>query len=62
MASKQSSALNIEASGSQNGAAMRLIGHFESRDKRFYQVIVMGKEKNIVPEQVEMFMTSFKLN
>jgi hypothetical protein len=59
-ASTQAAALNIEATGIHHGAPMRLIGHFESRDKRFYQVIVMGKAKSITPEQTEQFLTSFK--
>ena len=57
----RSSSIDIEASGVQNGVPMRLVGHFESRNKRFYQVIVMGKAKDVAPEQVEMFMASFKL-
>lgn len=60
-ASTQGAAIDIEASGAQNGVPMRLIGHFESRNKRFYQVIVMGRDKSIVPEQTEQFMSSFKL-
>ena len=40
---------------------MRLVGHFESRDKRFYQVIVIGKASDVTPENVDMFMSSFKL-
>ena len=40
---KKNSAINIDAKGVQNGAPMRLVGHFESRGTRFYQVIVMGK-------------------
>lgn len=56
------SAIDIEATGVQNGVPMRLIGHFESRDKRFYQVIVMGKASDFSPEQVDMFLSSFKLN
>lgn len=59
--STQRAALDIEASGSQNGVPMRLIGHFEARDKRFYQVIVMGKASAIQPEQTEQFLSSFKL-
>ena len=59
--SARSAAIDIEANGVQNGVPMRLVGHFESRNKRFYQVIVMGKEKDISQEQVEMFMSSFKL-
>ncbi|NHZ97933.1 hypothetical protein [Massilia sp. CCM 8734] len=60
-ATARSSAIDIDASGVQKGVPMRLVGHFESRNKRFYQVIVMGKEKDISQEQVEMFMSSFKL-
>ena len=56
-----SAAIDIEAEGVQNGVPMRLVGHFESRNKRFYQVIVMGKTRDISQEQLEMFMSSFKL-
>jgi hypothetical protein len=59
--STQGASLDIEATGMQNGTPMKLIGHFESRNKRFYQVIVMGKAKAISPEQVDQFMSSFKL-
>lgn len=54
-------AMDVEAKGVRNGVPMRLVGHFESRDKRFYQVIVMGKEKDIAADEVEMFMKSFVL-
>ena len=57
----QRAAIDIEASGSQNGQPMKLIGHFESRNKRFYQVIVLGRDKAVLPEQTEQFMSSFKL-
>lgn len=60
-ASGQRASIDIEASGMQNGTPMKLIGHFEARERRFYQVIVMGKDKAMPPEQVEQFMTSFKL-
>ncbi len=40
---------------------MRLVAHFEARDKRFYQVIVIGRAKGMTRENVEMFMSSFKL-
>ena len=59
--SARSAAIDVEAAGAQNGVPMRLVGHFESRNKRFYQVIVMGKAKDISQDQVEMFMSSFKL-
>jgi hypothetical protein len=59
--STQGASIDIEASGMQNGTPMKLIGHFESRNKRFYQVIVMGKAKAISAEQADQFMSSFKL-
>ncbi|PWF46660.1 hypothetical protein [Massilia glaciei] len=57
----RSSRVDVEATGAQKGVPMRLVGRFEARDKRFYQVIVMGKDKVAPREQVEMFMSSFKL-
>lgn len=59
---KKDSAINIDAKGVQNGAPMRLVGHFESRGTRFYQVIVMGKENKVPQDEVDMFMSSFKPN
>jgi hypothetical protein len=59
--SDQSAAIDIEATGVQNGTPMKLVGHFESRNKRFYQVIVMGKAKDLSPEQTDQFIASFKL-
>lgn len=59
---KKDAAINIDAKGVQNGTPMRLVGHFESRGTRFYQVIVMGKEKNVPQDEVDTFMSSFKLN
>ena len=57
----QRSSIDIEAAGVQNGAPMKLVGHFEARDKRFYQVIVMGKTKNMPKDDVDQFLSSFKL-
>ena len=59
--STQSTSIDIEAKGVQKGAPMKLVGHFESRDKRFYQVIVMGKETSLSPQQTDQFISSFKL-
>ncbi len=59
--STQRSSIDIEAAGVQNGTPMKLVGHFESRDKRFYQVIVMGKEKAMSQERTDQFISSFKL-
>jgi hypothetical protein len=52
---------DVDATGSANGVPVRLVGHFEARGKRFYQVIVLGKAKAMPPEQVEQFLTSFSL-
>lgn len=57
----QSTSVELDANGNVNGAPMRLIGHFEARDKRVYQVIVMGKTKSVNQEQAEQFLSSFKL-
>jgi hypothetical protein len=59
--STQTTSIDIEAKGTQKGVPMKLVGHFEARDKRFYQVIVMGKEKSLSPEQTDQFISSFKL-
>jgi hypothetical protein len=53
-------ASDIEASGAVNGVPMRLAGHFETRDQRLYQVIVMGRADKMPDEQVEQFLSSFK--
>jgi hypothetical protein len=59
--SSQRAAIDIEAAGVQKGTPMKLVGHFEARNKRFYQVIVMGKAKDLSPEQTDQFISSFKL-
>nr|WP_315401659.1 hypothetical protein [uncultured Duganella sp.] len=54
--------LEVEAKGAQHGETMLLIGRFIAKDKRVYQVIVMGREKSIVRDTVETWFSSFKLN
>ena len=61
-ASGAQTVLDIEAKGSRNGEPMLLIGRFIAKDKRIYQVIVMGREKSIVRDTVETWFASFKLN
>jgi hypothetical protein len=51
----------VDAAGKVNGAPVRLVGRFEARGKRFYQIIVLGKPNAMPPEQVEQFLTSFTL-
>jgi hypothetical protein len=60
-ASEEHATRDVDAAGTSQGVPMRLVGHFESRGKRFYQVIVLGKTQALPAEQVEQFLTSFKL-
>ena len=58
---KRSGTSEIDVTGASRGTPMRLVGHFEARGKRFYQVIVLGKANAVPPEQIEQFLTSFTL-
>jgi hypothetical protein len=51
---------DMQADGILNGVPMRLLGHFEARGNRFYQVVVMGPAKAIEPEPADQFISSFK--
>ncbi|MDY7576495.1 hypothetical protein [Actimicrobium sp. CCI2.3] len=56
------STTDLEASGAPTGGPVRLlIARFISKNQRAYQIIVTGPEKAIAREQVDTFMTSFKL-
>jgi len=58
-------AIDVDATGSARngqGGPLRLVGHFEARGTRFYQVIVVAKDKAVPPEQIEQFLTSFTLH
>lgn len=60
-ATSSASATNdVTADGVLNGVPMRLVGHFEARGQRFYQVIVVGPAKSVAPEPTEQFISSFK--
>lgn len=52
--------VSIEAHGMRQGQPALLIGRFVAQDKRIYQVIVMGAERDILREHAETFMQSFK--
>lgn len=51
----------VEAKGMRNGQPTLLIGRFIARERRIYQVVVMGAERHVAREQVAMFLDSFKL-
>ena len=55
------STVNVEAKGMRNGQPTLLIGRFIARDRRVYQVVVIGPEREIKREQVATFFGSFKL-
>ncbi|AIY39787.1 hypothetical protein LT85_0627 [Collimonas arenae] len=58
-----SASIDIEAVGKTPGGKDEvLFGHFVSKDKEIYQVIVMGPEKEISRENVDTFIGSFKHN
>ena len=54
-------AIDVVANGAMGGRPIRLVAHLESRNRRFYQVIVMGPPDKASGENVEMFLSSFKL-
>lgn len=56
----QQGVLEVEAKGEQRGEAMLLVGRFIARKDRIYQVIVVGREKQVVRDTVDTFMSSFK--
>ncbi|HEX5342193.1 MAG TPA: hypothetical protein VFX55_06845 [Duganella sp.] len=52
----------VDASGTEKGRTMRLVGRFLAKEKRIYQVVVIGPAAQIEAEPVDTFLTSFKLN
>ncbi|KAF4000028.1 hypothetical protein HAV38_00860 [Glaciimonas immobilis] len=56
------SAITLEAVGPpENGSQPKaLFAHLEARGQYIYQAIVIGPQKNITSENVEMFLQSFK--
>ncbi|WP_254783816.1 hypothetical protein [Collimonas sp. OK307] len=58
-----SASIDVEAVGATPGGKPEvLFGHFVSKDKEIYQVIVMGPEKGVSRENAETFISSFKHN
>lgn len=60
--SHQKSSLDIEATGMQNGQPALLVGRFVAHDKRIFQIIVLGQEKNLSRENLDTFMESAKVD
>ncbi len=58
-----SASIDVEAVGATPGGKPEvLFGHFVSKDKEIYQVIVIGPEKGVSRENAETFISSFKHN
>jgi hypothetical protein len=57
----ESASTDVTADGVLNGVKMRLVGHFEARGQRIYQVVVMGPAKAIEDDPTDQFISSFKL-
>lgn len=51
--------IDIEATGTESHV---LLARFLAKDRRIYQVVVVGKEEALSREAADMFLTSFKLN
>lgn len=58
--------LEIEAGGppgpGSGGQPRLLLARFLAKDKRVYQLVVVGKEKAVARDEADIFFTSFKLN
>jgi hypothetical protein len=54
--------IDIEARGESNGRPMQLHARFVARDKRAYQVVVIGPDKAVDAENIDTFIRSFKLD
>jgi hypothetical protein len=60
--STKDGAFDVEARGvGQNGVPLAMRGRFLARDKRVYQVVILGNQKHFDADTVDTFLSSFKL-
>ncbi|MGK5081378.1 hypothetical protein [Janthinobacterium sp. HLX7-2] len=59
---RQRSTLSIEATGTQQGKPVLLVGRFVAQDKHIVQIIILGKENKLSRETIDTFMDSVKLD
>jgi hypothetical protein len=60
--STNNGAFEVEARGAApNGAPIALRGRFLAKDKRIYQVVMLGNQKHFDADTVDTFLSSFKL-
>lgn len=60
--SHQRSSLSVEATGTQQGKPVLLVGRFVAQDKRIFQIIILGEENKLSRETIDTFMDSVKLD
>lgn len=54
------STLSIEATGIRNGQPALLIGRFVAQDRRIFQIIILGQEKELSREHIDTFLDAVK--
>jgi hypothetical protein len=54
--------LDITATGAAHGQPLRLMARLVARDKRIYQILIIGNDAAMTPENAETFFTSFKMD
>lgn len=59
---RQRSTLSIEATGTQQGKPVLLVGRFVAQDKHITQIIILGDESKLSRETIDTFMDSVKLD
>ncbi|SIQ92477.1 hypothetical protein SAMN05880566_1074 [Janthinobacterium sp. TND4EL3] len=60
--SHQRSSLSIEATGTQQGKPVLLVGRFVAQDKHIFQIIILGEESKLSRDTIDTFMDSVKLD
>ena len=60
--SHQRSSLSVEATGTQQGKPVLLVGRFVAQDKRIFQIIILGEESKLSRDTIDTFMDSVKLD
>ncbi|MBW3511822.1 hypothetical protein KO539_23065 [Janthinobacterium sp. NKUCC06_STL] len=58
----QRSSLSVEATGTQQGKPVLLVGRFVAQDKRIFQIIILGEESKLSRDTIDTFMDSVKLD
>lgn len=51
---------DLDARGQARGRPLRLVARLAARERRVYQILIVGDEKNITDENIETFFSSFK--